>query len=385
MQNTPINPSSQQIRQDRLRWLGIVLFLGILIIATIVAMPLLFQTPGQSAMPYTTGDASVAVIENDAVASKEQANEGMVTDALPANLSAQTLATLRQVDDHPLYTMTYYGDYDRHVATAFTTPADAMPWACSLFVTFADEGQMLFGRNFDWQDNPALLLFTDPSDGYASVSMVNISYLGYPHEGLAALETTEGREALLQAPLLPFDGMNEHGLTVGMAAVNPSATPNDPEKPTVGSLRIIRLLLDQTQTIEEALDLFDQYNIDFHGGPPIHYLIADRTGASVIVEFKDGERHVLGNNGIWQSATNFYLADASAAMQQQDRRFRTLEAALDERDGLLNLDDAFDLLADVAQPTTRWSIVYGMDNGAIHVAMGRNYEQIHQFTLPAMP
>ena len=37
---------------------------------------------------------------------------------------------------------------------------------------------MLLGRNFDWYEHPALILFTDPPDGYASVSMVDISYLG---------------------------------------------------------------------------------------------------------------------------------------------------------------------------------------------------------------
>ena len=37
------------------------------------------------------------------------------------------------------------------------------------------------GRNFDWGLHSALVLFTDPPvpGAYASVSMVDISYLGY--------------------------------------------------------------------------------------------------------------------------------------------------------------------------------------------------------------
>jgi penicillin V acylase-like amidase (Ntn superfamily) len=31
----------------------------------------------------------------------------------------------------------------------------------------------------------------------------------------------------LQAPYLPFDGMNEHGLAIGMAAVPESTMPHD--------------------------------------------------------------------------------------------------------------------------------------------------------------
>ena len=61
-----------------------------------------------------------------------------------------------------------------------------------------------------------------------------------------------------------------------MAAVDPSPAPSDPRKPTIGSLRIIRVLLDRARTTQEALDLIAGYNIDFSGGPPIHYLIADR-------------------------------------------------------------------------------------------------------------
>ena len=44
---------------------------------------------------------------------------------------------------------------------------------------------MVYGRNFDWQYSPALLLFTNPPDGYASVSMVDIEYL-------VGAENTEG-------------------------------------------------------------------------------------------------------------------------------------------------------------------------------------------------
>jgi hypothetical protein len=50
------------------------------------------------------------------------------------------------------------------------------------------------------------------------------------------------------------------------------------------------------------------YNIDFRGGPPIHYLIADRTGHAAVVEYKDGSMQVVRNEDPWLAATNFYLA-----------------------------------------------------------------------------
>jgi hypothetical protein len=305
----------------------------------------------------------------------------VATDA-PLSDQARTLASLRLIDPHPLYSMTFYGDYQVQPAQPESAaPGQGDAWACSLFATFADPAASLYGRNFDWEDNPALLLFTDPPDGYASASMVDISYLGFDRAGLAALETPAGREQLLRAPLLPFDGMNEHGLTVGMAAVDPTAQPDDPAKPTVGSLRIIRLMLDNARDTEEALALFAGYNIDFSGGPPIHYLIADRGGRGAVVELKDGALRITRSEGPWQAATNFYLADSTERERQGDWRYAALDAGLRSTDGAVTPEAALGLLAVVAQPNTRWSIVYGMASGEIHIAMGRRYEQVYTFQL----
>ena len=98
-----------------------------------------------------------------------------------------TLNTLEKVDDYPLYTMTYYGDYHHRAASepgqraaaADMTISSESTWGCSLFAAFGDEHNMLYGRNFDWEYSPAMLLYTDPPDGYASVSMVDIAYFGF--------------------------------------------------------------------------------------------------------------------------------------------------------------------------------------------------------------
>jgi hypothetical protein len=46
------------------------------------------------------------------------------------------------------------------------------------FAAIGDEEQNLYGRNFDWQFSPAVLLFTDPPDGtprYRSISPTWVS------------------------------------------------------------------------------------------------------------------------------------------------------------------------------------------------------------------
>jgi len=99
-----------------------------------------------------------------------------ITPTLDAETA--TLASLEQIDDYPLYTMRYVGDYPRTFPEVSELPGRwGAAWACSLFAALGDPDNRLYGRNFDWQYSPALLLFTDPPDGYASVSMVDLAYL----------------------------------------------------------------------------------------------------------------------------------------------------------------------------------------------------------------
>jgi hypothetical protein len=65
----------------------------------------------------------------------------------------KTLASLKQVDDHPLYMMQYYGEYTSHPKSSRFAVREAGPppgWACSLFTALLDDNHLLYGRNFDW-------------------------------------------------------------------------------------------------------------------------------------------------------------------------------------------------------------------------------------------
>ncbi|MBN1285913.1 MAG: linear amide C-N hydrolase [Anaerolineae bacterium] len=342
-----------------------------------------------------------------------------------------TLESLQQVDDYPLYTMTYYGEYVSSGDFAsvpapdvgFTSPpCEASPsppvergtsrptrasdsplhvwrgaggevldsavpaWGCSLFAAYADTESAHFGRNFDWQFSPALLLFTDPPDGYASVSMVDLAYFGFGSKvnDLTTL-SLEARAPLLDTWSMPFDGMNEHGLTVGMAAVPGTDMPRDPDKETLGSLEVIRAMLDQARDVDEALAVMADYNIDMRGGPAIHYLIADASGRSVLVEFYRGEMVTISNQGDWQAATNFLLSSVEDPADGDCWRYDKLSARLAELEGAVTPGDAMAMLESVSQPgdsSTQWSVVYGIATGDIYIAMGQDYDAVHVFNLP---
>jgi len=314
-----------------------------------------------------------------------------------------TLSSLRKVDDHPLYTMRYVGAYEGREATsagpsmdrradasALLTWGNGAPsargqawWGCSLFAALGDAGGMVYGRNFDWESSPALLLFGDPPGGYASVSMVDIAYLGFDGDdaqGLAGLPL-DALSALLRAPLLPFDGMNDQGLAVGMAAVPPGQMQPAPGKETIGSLRAMREVLDHAGNVDEAVAVLESYNIDMGGGPPIHYLIADASGRAALVEFHRGEMVVIPNEEAWLQATNFLRSSAGESPEGQCRRYDRMSERLSEARGQIPARGAMDLLADVAQGNTQWSVVYGMSSGDVDVVMGREYGEQYTFHL----
>jgi hypothetical protein len=317
-----------------------------------------------------------------------QATEPFQKEDFPDD-DVATLSSLERVDEYPLYTMTYYGSYktgllDESLPASTVGAIDALQvdplpsFACSLFVTLADAQELMYGRNFDWQYSPALFLYTDPMDGYASVSMVNIAFIrdwGGEVKDLAELPLDE-IESLLRAPDLPIDGMNDQGLVVGMAAVPSSPKPYDPSKETISSLAIIREMLDHAQNVDEAVAIMDSYNIDWLGGPPIHYLIADRYGESVLVEYYENKMVVLPDGGNWHQATNFILSSDPQNPDGRCWRYDAISQQMNQTNGKLSVDEAIELLSDVSQGSTQWSVVYDISGMKIHVVMGRDYDQV---------
>jgi hypothetical protein len=299
---------------------------------------------------------------------------------------AASLASLEQVDDYPLYVMHHYAP-EPLVASAFGTrefvdASAAQGWACSLFAALGDPDSRIFGRNFDWEFSPALLLFNHPADGYGSAAIVDIAYLGFPGDGSSDLTTKPLAEiiGLLDAPRIPFDGMNEAGLVIGMAAVPAAYVPADPTKETVDTLGIIRLMLDRAATVTEAIALMEQYNVDVSGQTPLHYLLADASGDAALVEYHAGELRIIRSGTPWHHATNFLLSDV-AAPAGHCNRYDAITNVLKATGGVLDFDAAFDLLENVAQSHTQWSAVYSATSGEIRIAMGRDYERVHTFSL----
>ena len=300
----------------------------------------------------------------------------------------KTIASLEKVDNFPLYVMIFHGDYEFNeyilgTSRTFNSPGEETPhlkdrWACTCFVTLSDEQDIIFGRNFDWYLHPALLLFTNPLQGHAAVSMVDISYLGIGMEEL----TDADKRQLVNAPYIPVDGMNEHGLIVGMMAVPHAEGGADTQKVTIGSLSAIRLMLDYAKDVDEAISLLQDYNIDFQAGPPVHYLISDSTGNAAVIEILDNTMQVLPATEHWHVATNFILSEVYPENRaSQCWRYSTTWDKLKTCGGSLTEQEAMELLDSVSQTNTIWSVVYNANSTDINIAMGRKYNEQHVFNL----
>lgn len=305
----------------------------------------------------------------------------------------RSLSTIKKVDDYGMFQMTYYGDYgfDDFLKIGAKSDSDIEDFVtkrllkglplefnvtgagCTAFVTHNENGEIIYSRNFDFDYAPSLQLVTKPKNGYASISTVNLSFAGYSKDNLPSGINFKSFLSLA-APYLPFDGMNEKGLAIALLAVPEAQPANDENKVTLNTTASIRLVLDKAATIDEAVALLRQYNIYFSGGITCHYLIADASGKSVLVEYYNGDLYTVETEKEYQIASNFIALNdmnIGEGFTEFERHDKVAEA-IQKNSGILSNQQAIDLLANVGVydgkvDKLQWSVVYNLTelNGTI--------------------
>ena len=206
--------------------------------------------------------------------------------------------------------------------------------------------------------------------------MVDINYLGYEKNE----DIQKNPDDLFDSPYYPFDGMNDQGVAIGMMAVPGAQPPKDQSKVTISSLYVIRLVLDYAANVQEAISLIRKYNIDFTGGPPLHYFITDSSRNSVIVEFLNNDIKIIKNTEFWQVSTNFNITGlTNETAKSSCWRYKLTWNSLENSNGIFTEEEALDLLSSVSQSNTIWSIVYNVSASNINVVMGKKFNQKHVF------
>lgn len=315
----------------------------------------------------------------------------------------RTLASLAVVDQHPLLTMTYYGDYgfDEFLKVGAQSDRDVERFVikrllkginidlkisgagCTVFAAQSETGERIFGRNFDFDYAPAMLLRTRPKNGYASLSMVNLSFAGFSADYLPQPKTLSSF-LTLAAPYLPFEGMNEYGVTMALLAVPYAEPPQKPEQITLNTTTAIRLVLDKAANVEQAMDLLRSYNIYFSGDIECHYLLADKSGKTVLVEFMDGDVQFIEATKDYQVASNFIMFNGLNIGEgySEFERYELIDQSLSHTGGIVDKAGAMNLLRDVQiTDKTQWSAVYNHTTGEVAICMNMRYGQEYRFSL----
>ena len=273
--------------------------------------------------------------------------------------------------------------------------------SCSAFTADTAEGDRVFGRNYDFSSTNTAIVYTDPGEGrHASYSTIDLSFLGLDAD--KDVETIGQKFLTLAAPYVPLDGINDAGVACGIFMSyqgEGKGTPTDTQtdRPDITSTTLLRLILDYADSVEDAVALAQQYDLHDSASSCFHYMVADSTGRSAILEWvgTDADHDVdgaqrqlnvlwndtdaLSDSADWQVVTNFiktpgYYDGTSAEMKGLDR-YEHLAAALRETDGIVaDKDAAMDLLASVGRRTwdnddsnsnTVHSVVYDLTDKSV--------------------
>ena len=273
--------------------------------------------------------------------------------------------------------------------------------ACSAFTADTQSGDRVFGRNYDFSATNTAIVYTDPGEGrHASYSTIDLSFLGLDAD--KDVETIGQKFLTLAAPYVPLDGINDAGVACGIFMSyqgEGKGTPTDTQtdRPDITSTTLLRLILDYADSVEDAVALAQQYDLHDSASSCFHYMVADSTGRSAILEWvgTDADHDVdgaqrqlnvlwndtdaLSDSADWQVVTNFiktpgYYDGTSAEMKGLDR-YEHLAAALRETDGIVaDRDAAMDLLASVGRRTwnnddsnsnTVHSVVYDLTDKSV--------------------
>ena len=248
-------------------------------------------------------------------------------------------------------------------------------------------GEVLFGRNFDWENCEAMVVTAYPQHGYASISTVNTDFITQNvGDSVVGMALQLDKVKTLAALYAPLDGMNEAGLAVSVNMIQDAASiAQDTENPDITTTTAVRLLLDNAANVEEALELLGQHDLHGSMGMMIHFAIADSTGRSVAVEYVDHEMIVTDTTVL----TNFYLADGEKngiGTQQSHERYDILMRLLEETP-TMTMAEVRNALDSVSKDnfgefeSTEWSIVMNLATGEARYYHRENYTKSYVFTL----
>jgi len=254
---------------------------------------------------------------------------------------------------------------------------------CTTFV-LRQGGSLVFGRNFDF--------FT--GSAFVTINRRGIvkSALGAPGEKPFSWKAAYGSLTFNQVgKYFPYDGMNEAGLVVAQMWNDGTCYAPADDRPGLSELQWIQYQLDTSRSVAEVLASDEKVRIQ-ENSAPLHFLVLDRSGDAAVIEWLEGKRAVYHGSPdlpLAVLANDPYLQDLAYAKPFIDQRktadipstpgsekrfARAAAGVLKYADGDQGpaVQGAFAILADVAQPSTRYGAVYDPLALAVHFRSEKN-------------
>jgi hypothetical protein len=252
--------------------------------------------------------------------------------------------------------------YDRFSTyTDFGKYGDVVPTDnCSIASYYTGE-RHLVGRNFDNpSDRPHYFASTHMEGSYKM--MGNVIYALYHWV---------------------VDGINEKGLSINCATNGEEYfwTESYPQEPAVFSGHMARIVMDTCATVDEAVELIGSVRVWFPN-EGLHWIIADASGKSVVVEFDHSRNMVLlDKEGPYELMTNTALQKGDDYVANNCWRYRTAKPMLES--GILDMNDMFTIMETI-RPTsgssrTLWTSVMDVTNKRFEVYYRKEYSKKYEF------
>ncbi len=241
-------------------------------------------------------------------------------------------------------------------------------------IVLDNDGHAVFGANFDHTRTDEGLVFINKR-GVAKTSILTGT------TGRHARWTT--RYASISFNLVGYQyawgGMNERGLSISTMSLDETRQPSADERPPLDSGEWVQYILDTCATVADVIATDSQVRIITVD----HYLVADRHGNAVVIEFLDGRMvshaapnlpvATLTNNVYEESCTTWERLRRHGNYAGQNSSPHRFCLAADRVDGFRPTSDAgavayaFDTLDQVrgqrfSVSPTNWSLVFDTKN-----------------------
>lgn len=257
-------------------------------------------------------------------------------------------------------------------------------YGCSALTTRTPEGDVLMGRNFDFNSATGIVVHTVPTQGYETYTTFNTNFFGFG-EGWVP-EGMQNQVMALSALFFALDGINEKGLAIAdLMAGDNAETHQDTGKMALTTTTAISYLLKNAASVDEALELLRYIDMHSDIGSAHHYAISDASGRSVVVEYVDNEMVVVES----QAVANHYLCaqKRDAGLVPGDDRYDRLCGQLAANDGRMDWGQLENAIFSVSQPEregflgTAWTVVMDLTHPSVTYYARRHFDKPFYYPL----